>query len=951
MSNRPPDFLAALRGGRLAVAVVAGVVLAFVVARGLTAAYVEILWQAQTGYLDAFWTRMAWEWGIRTAAGLLVAAVVYFNLKIAATTLGGIQIRRRFGNLEISEQLPKRYVTWALLGASSLLGLWFGAAVSPATGRAVLLAVASGPWGEVDPVLQQDLGVYAFWYPVLVRAVAYGLILAFLAFTLATGAYSATGAVTWVRGRLETRDVARIHLGGIIAVFFLLLAVRLWLGRFELLMDGNSAVEGIFGYADGEARLPALRTLTVLCVGAAGATLWGAWKNRPWPVLGAFAAVVLGSVVIGNLYPSLIQSFRVEPNELQRETEFIEYNLEFTRKGFGLHADPCDGGEDGTPCLQRRGFAYDGSSAIDWSMASQQMAGLPVWGSRALLTAYQELEALFPYYGFARVAIDRYPTQDGGVTPVALSTREVDPAGIQDPNWQNVHLRERYVAGIGAVASLAATRSEDFRPELLLRNIPPEVVPGPVPRDRLDLQRPEIFFGTQIQTEYAVASSGTEQYAAPDGSPGVAGVDFPEGIAMASTLRKILLAWHFGEPNLFFSSELDDDSRLIHRRQVVGRALAIAPFLRFPEDPYPVISEGSVVWILEGFTATTAYPLASASQLAQRTVRYVRNSFKVTVDAVTGDIAFYRVPVEDPLADALEAAYPGLVQPMSEMPAQLREHLRYPRVLLDLQKEILRLYHQETAEAFHGQEDNWAIPQELAVNQNEVPYEAEYGVYRLPWEEEARFQLTSVFTPEGRENLTAMIVARTDDRGVPEVILLDIPVGDQVSGPRQVESFVEQDPEISEQFSLWRTGGSQVWTGHLHLVPVGNRIVYMEPVFLAAEADAIPELRRFVVSDGRRVVMTASLEQSVALMSGQAPGRSATDAGGGPARPPASSGAADPTAPADATADPRWPAEALQLLERAEERARAGDWQGYGEALDELRALLQRLGGGSGQSR
>ena len=315
--------------------------------------------------------------------------------------------------------------------------------------------------------------------------------------------------------------------------------------------------------------------------------------------------------------------------------------------------------------------------------------------------------------------------------------------------------------------------------------------------------------------------------------------------------------------------------------------------------------------------------------------RYVRNSFKVTVDAVTGDLAFYRVPVHDPLTDAIEAAYGELVRPMSEMPRELREHLRYPRVLLALQTDVLRLYHQETARAFHGGQDVWTIPRELAVNENEVEYEAEYGVYRLPWEDEARFQLTTVFVPQGRENLTAMIIARTDDRGVPELTLLDIPVGDQVSGPRQVESFVEQDPDISEQFSLWRTSGSQVWTGHLHLIPVGNRIVYMEPVYLAAEADAIPELRRFVVSDGRRVVMTQSLDESVAALAGSTVRQGSTGSPEPGVRAPGA--AADPPAP-DSGGPEGWPAEALRLLERAEQRARAGDWQGYGEALDELRA-------------
>ncbi|MBT8487997.1 MAG: COG1615 family transporter, partial [Gemmatimonadetes bacterium] len=670
----------------------------------------------------------------------------------------------------------------------------------------------------------------------------------------------------------------------------------------------------------------------------------------PWPIVGSFTAVVVGTVVIGNLYPSLYQRFRVSPNELVEETPYIEHNLTFTRLGFGLHDGACAEDGVGTPCMERRAFAYDNTASIDWTEAQEQMAGLAVWGARPLLTAYRELEALFPYYGFARVAIDRYPTADGELTPVAISTREVEFDGIQDKNWQNIHLRERYVAGVGAVASLAATRSDDFRPELLLRNIPPEAVSGPTAVNDLELERPEIFFGTRTQTEtrYVVATAGTEQFAGPDGSPGAPGVDFPEGIALESTLRKLLLAWHFGDPNLVFSSELSDQSRLIHRRQVVSRARAVAPFVDFFEDPYPVIADGRVIWILEGFTSTAAYPLSALYDFGPRRRRYVRNSFKVTVDAVTGDLAFYRVPVRDPLADAVEEAYPDLVLPMSEMPEELRGHLRYPRVLLDLQNEVLLQYHQETARTFQQQQDVWDIPRELAVNENEVDYAPEYGVYRLPWESESRFQLTTVFVPRGRENLTAMVVARTDDRGVPELTLLDIPVGDQVSGPRQVESFVEQDPDISEQFSLWRTSGSQVWTGHLHLIPVGNRIVYMEPVFLAAEADAIPELRRFVVSDGRRVVMTPSLEASVAALAGAPPvGLIATDPTA-PAVTATEGGAIAPDPSSTGGQADAWPAEALRLLEQAEERARQGDWQGYGAALDELRALLRRLGGEAG---
>lgn len=926
MSNQPTNFVSAIRGGRIVIALIAIAALLAVAGRLVTAAYVEVLWQSQAGYLSAFWRRIAWEWGTRIGAGLVVGVLVYLNLRVASTTLGGIQIRRRFGNLEISEKIPQRYVTWSMLAAAGFLGLWFGATVSAIPGRETLLAFAAQPWGAVDPILGRDLGFYVFWLPVLERAVAYGLVATFLVFTLATGGYSATGALTWVRGKLRAQPVVRVHLGAILAVFFVLLAARLWLGRYALLLDGNSEVQAIFGYADAQARLPALQTLTVISLAAAAATVWGAFKQRAWPIVASFAAIVVGGIVIGNLYPSLVQSFRVEPNELERESPYIEHSLEFTRRGFGL-------GD-----LERRIFSYEGAASVDWTAASEQFMGLPVWNDDALLTTYREREARFPYYDFARVAIDRYPTPDG-VAPVAMSVREVDRVGIQDPNWQNLHLRELYIEGVGVVASLAATRTNEGRPEMLVSGLPPAVRTTSVPVEDLALERPQIFFGLLEQQPYAVVTPGPEQYLAPDGSPGVPGVDFPEGIQLVSGLREALLAWHFGAVNLIFASELDERSRLVHRRRVEERALAIAPFLRFPEDPYPVVANGRVMWILDGFTATDEYPLSAVQDLGlvRRAVRYVRNSVKVTVDAVSGDIDFYRVPVDDPLADAYERAYPDLFKPIEEMPGELRRHLRYPRALLGLQSRVLLQYHQETARAFHGQQDVWRSPEELGRGSSPVPYAPEYAVYRLPGED-PRFQLTTLFTPQGRENLTAVLVARTDDRGVPETILMDIPV--EVLGPRQIEARIEQDPIISEQFSLWRTGGSQVWTGHLHVVPVGRRFVYLEAVFLAAESDAIPELRRFVVSDGERVVMAESLEQAVAVLSGgEADGTVIVAGEEGPA------GAAGI---AEDSGGGRWPAEALSLLERAEQSARGGDWQGFGEALEELRALLERLGTGEG---
>ena len=926
MTKATPQILSALRGGRLIIAVVVAIGLLIAFGRAFAAAYVEVLWQTQSGYASVFWKRVLWEWGIRGLAALVVALLVLVNLKIASTTLGGIQIRRRFANIEISEQIPKQFVLWGMLVAAALLGLWFGAAVPPNLGIQALLLLSADAWGIVDPVLLKDVGWYVFWLPVLGGAVTLALIVTFLVFTLVTAGYAATGAMRWSRNGLEAQDLPRLHLGILLAVFLLLLAARLALQGYFLLLDGNSPVQGIFGFSDAEARLPALQTLTVICVAAAAGTVWGAWKNRAGPLIASFGSVVIGAVVIGQFWPSLFQRYWVEPNELDRETPYIEYNLEFTRIGFGL--------DD----LERRPFDFASDEAVDWSSAGQQFAGLPVWSQSALLATYRELEALFPYYDFGDVTIDRYPSPSGPVT-VALSVRQVDPAGIQDPNWQNRHIRKRYVVGAGTVASLASVRTPEGRPEMLMSGIPPEVVPGAREVPGLRLDRPDIFFGTRQQL-YAVVNPDTEEYLAPDAAAGVPGVDFPLGIELTSRLRRALLAWHFGDPNLFLASELTESSRFIYRRLAIERALAIAPFLRIPEQPYPVVAEGRVFWLVEAFTGTGAFPLSTANDFGtvRSDVSYVRNSVKVTVDAVTGRVEFYRVPIDDPLADAYDRAFPGLFRPIDEMPSEIREHLRYPRSLLSLQSRVLLLYHQETAVTFHGQQDVWNEPQELAENTSPVPYRPEYGLYALPGETESDFHLTTVFVPAGRQNLTGMLVGRTDASGVPETILFDVPVADQVPGPRQVEALVEQDPEISQQFSLWRTGGSEVWTGHLHLVPVGNRVVYLEPVFLAAEADAIPELRRYVVSDGRRVAMTESLGEAIRQLAGFELAAPLTDPA--PLLPQGVEALDVPPAA-------QWSSAALELLQRAEANAREGDWQGFGEALAELRSLLETLESGA----
>ena len=913
------------RGQRLVIALGIALLTILFVARIAANAYIEILWFDSLGYSSVFWTRVLWEWGARLIGGVLVGVVLFFNLRFIARSLGGIRIKRQVGDLVISEQLSETVVAWSVGILSALVGLWMGASIPRSTGLNVLFLLNAPDWGVTDPFLGQDMAFFVIVLPLLRALVTFGLFIAFFVFTLTAGGYALTGALQWGQGRFVVEHRPRVHLGIIISAFFVMLAAQFWLARYLLLLDGTSGVQGIFGFADAHARMPAYSFLAVLALFVSAGALWSGFKNRPLPLTVTLGLLVVGGLGVGQAYPSFIQRFRVEPNELERESPFILENMRFTRMGFDLTD------------LERREFDYERSSAVDWQAAASQFEGLPVWSSQALLTTYRELEARFPYYDFSGVTMDRYEGPDG-LVPVALSVREVLRQGIQDPNWQNLHLRDDYIRGMGVVVSAATARTPEGRPVMFVSGIPPEFSASDAAPEGLRLTRPNIYIGARRQ-EYAVINPGSPgSVGGVDGGPQRPGIDFPPGIQLDSPLKTLALAWRFRDANLLFASEVNRTSRFVFRRGVLERVQQISGgLLRYPEAPYPVVYEGRVVWILEGFTGTRWFPLSTLHDLgAGRPVAYVRNSVKITVDAITGQVTFYVVDDTDSLLQAYARGFPTLFRPLSEMPEGLRDHIRYPRAMLGLQARVLFQYHQETARLFHGQQDVWTLPQELAQGTTPVPYQPEYGLYRLPGEEDKDFLLTSVFVPRGRQNLTAILTASSDPDRYGELVLFNVAVEDQVPGPRQVEALIEQDPVISQQFSLWRTGGSQVWTGHLHLVPVGRTLLYMEAVFLAAEEDAIPELRRFVVSDGYRVAMEETLQEAI-----QALARIA-DANAPPLR--LDTGAADfPTLDTD-----EWPEEALALLEAADAALRAGDFQGFGEGLDALRALLEGLASEAG---
>ncbi len=382
----------------------------FLLGRFLADFFTEVLWYRSVGYASVFWTQVLAELGMRVAAGTLTAVLAFASFRVVGRTLSGIQIKRQFGNLEIAERISKRVVTWGIVIVSVLLGLWLGASFPQSAGLRLLLLLRAPEWGLAVPWLGRDVSFFVFVLPILGGSLVLGLSLLFLLLSFSAAGYAATGSLSVRSGWLKVAPLPRKHLAILCALFLLFMAGRFWLAPYLLMLDGTSGVQGIFGFADANARIRGYRALALITLVASGVMGWSGFRKRLAPLIASGVAVVLGGLILVQLYPGLVQRFQVEPNELDRETPYIEANLEFTRIGFGL------GGR------QRQGYGYNPEASPDWGVAAQQFAGLPIWTPRTLLTTFHTLDARFPYYDFETVAVDRYPSRNG-VIPVAVSVR------------------------------------------------------------------------------------------------------------------------------------------------------------------------------------------------------------------------------------------------------------------------------------------------------------------------------------------------------------------------------------------------------------------------------------------------------------------------------------------------------------------------------------------------
>ncbi|MGE4054703.1 MAG: UPF0182 family protein [Vicinamibacterales bacterium] len=897
---------------RLAIA--AAIAVLFMAGPSLVDFITDYLWFDAMGYANVFVTILSAQGVTFTAVFAVAALWLGLNLRWALGTVG--DARPVFTTSEgLRVSLPGRRQMQAIANVATIIVAGIFGLFASGRWETFLAWWYAVPFDQIDPVLGRDAGFYVFTLPFLQLAhgLAQGLVV-IAALTCGAVYFLSGSLMSGFPATLTLTPSARRHLSVLAAAFLLLLAAGAWLSRAELLVQPSSIIFGA-GYADVAARMPAALLLAAVSLLGAGLALLQAFTPRNWPIpvaAGLYLAVTIG----GAVYATALQRFVVTPNEQVREAPYIEHNIEATRRAFDL---------DDIEVREISGNAL--LTLDDIEQNAPTLENVRLWDHQPLLETFGQLQEIRTYYDFASIDNDRYVI-DGRLRQVMLSARELNSNSLPNRTWVNERLT--FTHGYGLALGPVNQVTPQGLPELFVQDLPPITSAGPT------IDEPSIYFG-ELSSDYVIVHSDTEEFHYPRGDVN----EFTQyrgdgGLPLASLGRQILFAARFGAYQIILSDDITPESRILFNRNIRERARLLAPFLSFDQDPYLVIADGRLFWILDAYTTSGRYPYSTR---AGGGLNYIRNSAKFTIDAFHGTTTAYLAEPDDPIAATYQRIFPGLFRPIAEMPASLRSHVRYPQDIFAIQASVFATYHMTDPDVFYNREDQWEIPALGEGNQARLmePY---YTIMRLQGEEDAEFIQMLPFTPRQRDNLAAWLVARSDGEQYGRMQVSVFPTQTLVFGPRQVVARINQDQAIAPQVTLWNQQGSQVNWGTLMVIPVEESLIYVRPLYLRAAGGRIPELRRVVVAYGNQIVMEPTLDAAMARLFAGAPAT--------PLEPvPESEGAdmpdAPPPAPGEAAPGASLAVQAQATYERALAAQRAGDWATYGAEIQRLGAILAQM--------
>jgi len=867
----------------------------------------EWLWFQGLGYGRVFTTRLVAEALLGLGVGGLVFAFLYPNLRIAQRGLVPNPLLVQFGAgapaVDVT-RLLRRLALPTALGLALLFGLgaadgWLG----------VLQFLHRTPFGVTDPVFGRDVGYYVFTVPVIAGAT--GLFTAVTTLTLLATImlYVLRRDIVVFRRQVTVEPSARVHLAVLIALLFLLVALRVYFVRLPGLLYSTTGPLVGASYADLHAQLTGLRLAGLAAVAGGALVLSGARSQRlarnTLLALGLYFGVSLLGVA---LYPTIVQKLVVAPNELVKETPQLVYHLAATRRAWGL---------DSVVTRDLTGEAR--LTERDIRANRPTIDNVRLWDRDPLLQTFGQLQEIRTYYDFVSVDDDRYWI-DGQYRQVLLSPRELNSASL--PTRTFINERLTFTHGMGLTLGPVNQVTQEGLPVLFIKDLPPASSVS------LRVTRPELYFG-ELTDSWVFARTHQREFDYPSGDENIfTSYTGTGGVRVGSFPRRLVLATYLRSLKVLLSSDITSDSRAMYIRNIRLRARTALPFLLFDDDPYLVVSDsGRLRWILDAYTATSRYPYA---QPLDNGINYMRNSVKVVIDAFDGTVTAYLADPRDPLVRTLAKVFPGIFQPLDAMSADLRAHLRYPEDLFRVQTDMYATYHMAEPEIFYHREDQWQKPVLSRPGERPDPF-LRHIVMRLPEERQAEFILMVPFTPRGKDNLASWMVARNDGERYGRLVVYRFPKQSLVYGPTQIVNRINQDTDISRQISLWDQRGSEVIRGHLLVIPIEESLIYVQPLYLRAEGGRIPEMKRVVVAHQNRVVMEETLDAGLARLFGGAVEPAAAAA--------APTGAAHPGYGRAADLARR----AAELYQRAVAAQRSGDWARYGEELSQLGEVLRQL--------
>ena len=846
-------------------------IIGFSIARAVATFFTNYLWFDSVD-LNSVWLKiLITKSALVAATSLLAFAFIFINLRLAVRATPVMDIFESFDSQDplsrFREFVNERFLKYRLWGAIGL-SLFLGAGASQLWEQ-VLLFLNQKSFGVTDPIFQNDISSYVFGLPLYRLFVSWGFQLVIFTSVIIVLFFIATGALQLRPGRLpEVSSGAKAHLSVLLAFVAVLKAFAYRLDSMELLYSPRGKVFGA-SYTDAVAHLPALNLLILISLFGAVLLLVNI-KRRGWLLPATAISLWLAvSIIVGGVVPAAIQRFRVLPDELNKELPYVESHINYTRLAYGLDS------------IEEKSFeASPDLTEDDISDNSQTVDNIRLWDPTVLAETYSQLQEIRAYYALDEVDVDRYKI-NGELTQVMVSARELDQTNLPAVGWVNERLQ--YTHGYGVVFSPANNVASQGQPDFYVKGVPATTTVS-----ELEIDQPRIYFGESAESvEYVVVNSLQEEVDYPLSTEGqsVAYTNYSGdgGVGIGSFFRRLGFALRYSELNLLISNQLSDDSKLIMERNVVSRVKKAAPFLYTDNDPYLALIEGNLFWIIDMYTVSDKYPYAQPADTRRinensglpLNFNYLRNSVKAVVNAYDGTLNFYVVDENDPLIATYNDIFPNLFSPKSSMSSDLLDHIRYPEDLFTIQSDMYRDYHMTDPRVFYADEDPWVIPSDSSTTPRVATLRGEfteigfkpmlpyYLLMSLPGESDLSYLIFQPFNPENRPNMQSFLVADADPENYGQLIDFRLPKGEFVDGPSQVATRINQDPDISQIFTLLDQQGSSVIKGNLFVVPINQSILYYQPIYLQGEQNPLPEFKFVVVVFQDRIIMEESLSEAL----------------------------------------------------------------------------------------